>query len=68
VFPAKDSPIIHSQIGGVNQLVISELPQNEVLENALRKLVKLMQNDNLWRTTAAWQNWRLPPCRLNAAV
>jgi hypothetical protein len=29
--------------------------------------VKLPQNDNLWRATAARQNWRLPPCRIAAA-
>jgi hypothetical protein len=32
---------------GLNEFVMSQLPQNEIIENALRKQVKLLPNDNL---------------------
>ena len=32
---------------GLNDFVMSQLPQNEIIENALRKQVKLLLNDNL---------------------
>jgi hypothetical protein len=32
---------------GLNEFVVSQLPQNEIIENALRKQVKLLPNDNL---------------------
>jgi hypothetical protein len=30
--------------------------------------LKLPPNDDLWHATAAWQNWRLPPCRIDDAA
>jgi hypothetical protein len=40
---------------------MSQLPQNEIMKNALRKQVKLLPNDNRWSPAVAWQTWRLPP-------
>jgi hypothetical protein len=47
---------------------MSQLPHNEIIENVLRKQMKLLPNDNLWRATTAWQNWRSPPFRMDTAV
>jgi hypothetical protein len=42
--------------------------QSRLSASRLRKLVKLLPNDKLLRATAARQNWRLPPCRMDTAV
>ena len=52
---------------GPNEFAMSQPSRNEIIENALRKQVKLLPNDTPWRATTERQNWRLPPCRMDTA-
>ena len=46
----------------------STKPRSEIIENALRRQVKLLPNETPWRATTERQHWRLPPCRMDTAV